>query len=92
MHCKFLLELLDLPLHFLEEQFGILLHVNNGLVAHLHHATSELECGNGLLKVLGLGVYVGDHDSLTVATDGVLKEVSQLGLSVRNMISLVVAH
>jgi len=43
MHGELLFQLLDLLLHTLKKEFGVLLDVDNCLVADFHHAGGEFE-------------------------------------------------
>ena len=92
MHGELLLQLLDLLLHSFKKELRVLLDVDNCLVADFHHAGGEFEGGNCLLVLLRLWINVGNHDCLAVASDGVLEEVCKLTLTVRDVITFVVAH
>lgn len=92
MHGELLLQLLDLLLHTFKEEFRVLLDVDYCLVADFHHAGGEFEGGNRFLVLLRLGIDVGNHDGLAVASDGVLEEVCELALTVRDVVTFVVAH
>lgn len=92
MHSQLLLQVPDLLLILLEQQLRILLHIDDGLIADLHHPRGELERAYSLLDVIRLRVYIRDHDSLTVPADRVLQEVSQLALPVGDVIAFVIAN
>lgn len=92
MHGELLFQLFDLLLHTLKKEFGVLLDVDNCLVADFHHAGGEFEGGYCLLVLLRLRIDVGNHDCLAVASDGVLQEVRKLTLTVRDVVTFVVAH
>jgi hypothetical protein len=92
MHGELLFQLLDLFLHALKKEFGVLLDVDNCLVANFHHAGCEFEGGNRLLVLLRLRIDISNHDCLAVASNGVLEEVCKLALTVRDMVTFVVAH
>lgn len=92
VHGKLLLQFLDLPFELLAEEFWVLLNVDHGLIADLHHARGEFKGGNGLLVLLWLRIDVGYHDCLAVAADGVFEEVSELALTVGDMVALVITY
>lgn len=75
MHGQLCFEVPDLPLVLLEEDVGVELDVHGEVVLYLHHSLREAQSGNTFLEVGLLRPDVGDHDGLTVASDGVLEEV-----------------
>ena len=91
VHGELLLEVSDFLFELFKQELRVLLDVDDRLIADLHHARGELQSGNGFFNVLRLRVYVGDHDGLAVAANGVLEEVGKLALPVGDVVSLVVA-
>jgi hypothetical protein len=92
MHSELLFQLLDLLLHTFKKEYRVLLDVDYCLVADFHHTGGEFERRNCLLVLLWLRIDVGYHDCLAVASNRILEEVSQLALTVRDMVTFAVAH
>ena len=92
MHCQLLLQLLDIFLILLQQQFGVQVDINRYLIADFHHPWCEFESRNSLLKMGGLRPDISYHTGLRIATNRIFQEIGQLVLPVRNVISLLVAQ
>lgn len=86
-----LLQLFILLLEFPNE-FVLCTLVNHSLVLDLLRSVRVSERRQGLLEVHVRGRNGADHDGLGVATEGVLQNTGQTGVSVRHNLLLGLAH
>ena len=67
-----------------------MLNINDRVVANLHHSTGKFKSSYGLFKVLWLRINIRYHNGVTVTANGILQEISQFTLSIRNVLPLVI--
>lgn len=92
MHGKLLLELSDVFLVLLEQQFRVEIDINRDVIADFHHTRSKLKSRDGFFKMCTLWPDIRNHAGFGVATNGVLKKISEFVLTIRNVLSLLVTQ